>query len=423
MKITIEKPRLSLPFSLIVDDPAPCINTLYYYRLQVSQKEYEFHEPRIPVDFLERFIAVAQERDLRGKFTVLPYPAGLGSILDGWEGCDLAELRRWLDLARTRLPERFDITPEILTHTLALDLSTHQLIPEAEHLWMDRRNAQELTAYMGAACAILKEAGFQPTGITQPVTFTGDRSAYSQAVLDSIRQSGGPPVTFQYIDAHSGGAPYPPPKLVLQEPSHHAAVVDIINPTPWDLYWQTMRPEGYTPEQCTEFLITADGTSGLLVDIAQTGGWGVYTTHWQSLYSDGSHQGLAALDLTAARLRQAFGDRLLWLKLGDVARYAAASSAYEQEIIPTPDGWSVKLSSPFDCSDFTLSLQDAQLSSHSVESVWQVSDPSAPAILIKPNLQGKGLMDAHSWQQEGEKLTLCLDLPPGETLLHLKSRP
>jgi hypothetical protein len=66
--IRIEKPRLSVPASLIVDDPAPCINPFYYYRLQVDREGAERHEPRIPLDFLEQFADLCGAHGLRGKF-------------------------------------------------------------------------------------------------------------------------------------------------------------------------------------------------------------------------------------------------------------------------------------------------------------------------------------------------------------------
>ncbi|HEU5098121.1 MAG TPA: hypothetical protein VFU22_03685 [Roseiflexaceae bacterium] len=201
MQIRIEKPRLSIPASLIVDDPAPCINPLYYYRLQVDREGAERHEPRIPLDFLEQFADVCRAHGMRGKFSVLPYPAGLGSILKGWDGCDRAELAAWLDLARARIAPHFDITPEILTHTLALDLTTRTMLQQSEHDWMAERTLDELRQYIGAALAILKAAGFQPSGITQPVAFGGSRADYARATLDAIGAVGGPPVTFYFIAA------------------------------------------------------------------------------------------------------------------------------------------------------------------------------------------------------------------------------
>src|SRR5919109_2119570 len=192
--ITIEKPRLSVPASLLVDDPAPCINPFYYFRLQVDREGHERHEQRIPLDFLEQFAGVCRSHGLRGKFSVLPYPAGLGSILDGWAGCDRGELAAWLDIARAEIAPRFDITPEVLTHTRALDLRTRTLLDQSEHDWMAERTLEELKEYFAAALALLKAAGFAPAGITQPCYFTGSRADYAGAVLEAIRDIGGPPV-------------------------------------------------------------------------------------------------------------------------------------------------------------------------------------------------------------------------------------
>ena len=61
-------------------------------RLQVDREGWERHEPGIPLDFLGQFAQLCRSHGMRGKFSVLPYPAGLGSILEGWEGCDRAEL-------------------------------------------------------------------------------------------------------------------------------------------------------------------------------------------------------------------------------------------------------------------------------------------------------------------------------------------
>ena len=70
--IHIEKPRLGLPVSLVVDDGVPCINPLYYFYLQVPMDRHEVHEPCIPLDLIEQFAEVAQRHAIRGKFTVLP---------------------------------------------------------------------------------------------------------------------------------------------------------------------------------------------------------------------------------------------------------------------------------------------------------------------------------------------------------------
>ena len=74
---------MSLPICLMIDDPAPLIN-VYWWHVAARQKSDAPVEstgepvPRdVPLDFMRQFADVAAAWNLRGKFTVLPYPAGL----------------------------------------------------------------------------------------------------------------------------------------------------------------------------------------------------------------------------------------------------------------------------------------------------------------------------------------------------------
>lgn len=241
LQVRVEKPRCSIPVTLIVDDPAPCINPLYYYRLQVDGTNYQRHVPSIPLDFLQHFIDVCKARGIRGKFSILPYPAGLGSILDGWDGCSPDEIKRWLDLVRAELVPDFDITPEIMTHTRALNLHTHALFDQSEQDWMAGQDLATLTEYMSTATGMLREAGFVSNGITQPVTFSGNRDYYARATLEAVRRAGGPAVTFYFTDEHTEGPPFWAPEVVLLDRERGEAVVDIGNNCP-DYCWNTQQP-------------------------------------------------------------------------------------------------------------------------------------------------------------------------------------
>jgi len=182
----VEKPRLAIPITLIVDDPAPCINPLYYYRLQVDGKNYERHARSIPFDFLQHFTGVCQAHGVRGKFS---------------------------------------ITPESLTHTRALDLASGAMFRQSEQEWMAEQSLERLTAYMWAATGILREADFVSAGITQPVSFGGSRSDYARATLEAVRASGGPPVTFYFIDEHTAGPPFWAPEVVLLDRERGAIII------------------------------------------------------------------------------------------------------------------------------------------------------------------------------------------------------
>ncbi len=416
-RIEIEKPRLGIPVSLIIDDAAPVVNALYYFRLQINQEGYDQLVKRIPLDFLEQFAAVVQKWGMRGKFTVIPYPAGLGSILEGWEGCDKAELEIWLALVRSAIAPHFDITPEILTHTLALDLKTRQLIPEPEHIWMASRTQAELSEYMSTAVDLLRQAGFAPTGITQPCYFKGDRPSYDQAVLEAIRPPGGDPAgtaAFYFIDFCPDKAPVPPHPVVLLDRERGEAVVSMLAYAD-DYFWNSQypNPPGYL--QMANELITADlpqQQAGRLVELMRAGAWATFCTHWQSLYSNGSRQGLAGLEEVAKRLANTFGARLLWMTNSEMARYRASEEALRTTWL---DEHTLQLNSAFACPDFTLTL-----AGRTVKRVELASGQGAVQVLRRADTgDGRGLMASGSWQPDGKRLTACFDLQRGVQALKL----
>lgn len=418
MSIKIEKPRLSYPVSLVVDDGVPCINPLYYFYLQVPMEKQEAHEPCIPFDLVEQFAELIQRQAMRGKFTVLPYPAGLGTILEGWEGCDRAVIARWLDVVRQRIAPQFDITPEILTHTLALDLATHKLIPAAaEHIWMADRSEAELAEYMRASVDILRQADFAPTGITQPCYFEGDRAAYANAVLAALRPAAADPdgtVTFYFVDFQEDDPPLPPSPVVVLERDKSEAVVSILCNAN-DYFWNTQYPNVTTAIAAADQLISADGQTGRLVDLLRGDAWAVMVTHWQSLYSNGSRQGLAGLDEVASRLARTFGPRLLWLTNSQIARYRVAEESTQ---ITVPDDETIQLDAAFACPDFTLTLQSAAFGAAQIDGVEIVQQGKSRVLAPDPTTEGK--MPSTSWRQVGDRITVCFDLQRGLQTLRLR---
>ena len=105
---------MSLPITLIIDDPAPLINVYWWHLAERRENPVlasgEAVARFIPVDFLDEFVDVITRWDVRGKFSVLPYPAGLGKVSEGWEGCNPRDLDQWLDLVRSQVAPRMDIT-------------------------------------------------------------------------------------------------------------------------------------------------------------------------------------------------------------------------------------------------------------------------------------------------------------------------
>lgn len=414
----VEKPRLAIPITLIVDDPAPCINPLYYYRLQVDGKNYDRHARSIPFDFLHHFVRVCQAHGVRGKFSILPYPAGLGSILDGWAGCEQAEIARWLDLARAELVPNFDITPEILTHTRALDLASGAMFGQSEQEWMAEQSLEGLTAYMRAATGILREAGFTSAGITQPVSFGGSRADYARATLEAVRSGGGPPVTFYFIDEHTDGPPFWTPEVVLLDRERGEAVVDIGNTCP-DFCWNTQQPDARDTAETADRFITADGSSGRLLDLIAADAWLITVCHWQSIYSDATRAGLLALDEAWARLARHVGPRLRWMTTGEIARYQAATAGCAITVRRLDSAVDIELDAAISCPDFTLSLAvPDDRTAGGAEVVCRREDRRTEPLERLPD--DAALLEPGTWRRTRDGVAVCVALQRGRQWLRLR---
>lgn len=78
----------------------------------------------IPESFTREWAEWCAENGVKGKFSVIPNPAGLGRIDQGLALFGNEQLESWLKMCREVITPVFDITPEMLTHTFVLDLKT-----------------------------------------------------------------------------------------------------------------------------------------------------------------------------------------------------------------------------------------------------------------------------------------------------------
>ena len=105
----------------------------------------------IPAAFAERWGQWCGEQGIKGKFSMVPFPAGVGRIDREFPGFPASELKDWLRVTREVIWKNFDLTPEMLTHTRVVDLKTWQLTEEWEQgEWVDQPE-QLLTDYIAAA--------------------------------------------------------------------------------------------------------------------------------------------------------------------------------------------------------------------------------------------------------------------------------
>jgi len=314
-----------LAVCLMVDDPAPVVNPLYYVETQVRgavnpcQKSGEPMRASIPIELIERFAELIERFEARGKFSVVPYPAGLGAITDGWSGADQGKIDRWLWIARQRIEPRMDITPEMLTHTLALDLGTGRMLPECERDWSYHQDEESLTAYITRALAILRSAGFDANGVTSPWDFGKPvEDAYAKAIRRAQTAVYNRDRSWFFL--HSDFDPNGRRSYVVFRDGE-GRVVSIVSK--WgDELWQTMESpatdRGYIDTVADAYLDSA-GKTGPLVNLLRVQTPIVFHTHWQSLYSNGRYTGLRALERVFERIDRNWAGKVEWKKCSELA--------------------------------------------------------------------------------------------------------
>ena len=323
---------MSLPICLMIDDPAPLIN-VYWWHVAERQKSDAPTEssgepvPRdVPLDFMREFADVVAAWNLRGKFTVLPFPAGLGKITDGWPGCDRRALTEWVAIARERLMGQMDITPEILTHAAALDLETGALLSENERDWSIHQMETTLTPYIAHALRILKDAGLEATGVTSPWNFgQAVEEDYQRAIRTAIRQVSGRGQSWYFLDMDIHATQFLSHVVWREKDNWLVSIVSQCD----DYLWQGQQTNDCSDERvramASEYL-TEDGQGGRLAELFRAGTPMVFHTHWQSLFSNGRRTGLRALAEVGRRVRAVWGPDARWVKCSELAAYVSGKA-------------------------------------------------------------------------------------------------
>lgn len=386
----VENPCLRQPLCLIVDDPTPGYNPAYFHL------GFRDGPARVPNSLLDAFADLVEQAGMKGKFSVVPYPFGLGRVDQGVQGLTGAELRYFLDVTRARIAPFMDITPEVLTHWNALDLATGGLLPYWEHVWSRAQDRHSLQPYLALALEILNEVDLPCSGMTSPWDFGADvEEEYAEALLAAQRAVNGRGLSWVFM-AGDAVSPRVPPRLLLFRAEAREAVVSILCCDARDFGRETWTGGEADPD----VLISADGQNGRLAEVLRGGGPAVFHTHWQTIIAGGRTVGLEALGEIARRLREHVGASTAWTRCSDLARYAAAAAGVGLE--PRDGGYDV--AAPFACAGFTLSLP-------------------APAPLRTVRLDGRpleraspGTLTEGSYAVAQDRLYLCWNLQDGQQI-------
>ena len=185
--VSVLGPRSRVPVGLIIDD-STCLVNLNRFAMPQFDAAFAgaasvYHRPwrewpvEIPDAFVRKFGEWCAGAGVKGKYSVVPFPACVGRIDRMVPGWTPQELRDSIALVRSVMTPNWDIHPEMTTHTRVIDLKTGHPFPELSPKFMENwewttgRSADEIAAYMAHALRILKEVGLHCDGITTPGSF------------------------------------------------------------------------------------------------------------------------------------------------------------------------------------------------------------------------------------------------------------
>jgi hypothetical protein len=421
--VTVLNPRGRVPVGLIIDDSTCLVNLNRFAMPQfdeahggrnpVYHRNWREWPAEIPDAFVRKFGEWCVAHGVKGKYSVVPYPACVGRLdrlLPGWTA---RELRDSLELVRTLLMPNWDIHPEMVTHTRVVDLRIGHPHPDTSLRFMENwdwttgKSGDEIAAYQAYALRILKNIGLPCEGVTTPGGY-GNRARpqLAQATLESVRDVFGAEIPHYFRDLFDEGTESVAPRVELAsglDGPDPRCVVSILGCTgDWTGGWDNTPPEG------ADRFITADLQHGRMVDVIQRGEPALMVCHWTGIYWNGQELGFQVFREVVRRLHARF-DHLLWMKLSEVARYWAARELTRIE----RDGSRIKLRAPFACPDFTLrwpAPRNARPLLRGADSVGELAEVNQP-LRLEP---GK-------WLRQGDEVTACFALPKGASQLELVS--
>ncbi|HTL53399.1 MAG TPA: hypothetical protein VL860_12555 [Planctomycetota bacterium] len=337
---------------LIVDDPPA--NATYWARLQQQAMGFE---PRINGNWganwtnlasaplfrlgdVQAFADIIEEFGVRGKFTFLPCPAGLGRIDRSIRGYTSAALTDMIAVIRDRIMPQMNITPECLTHSMAYDPDTEALLPHAESFWLTHLCLTGQTAalhqYLRHAWQILANVGLTAHGLTvggmtdvsgigagKSLLLGDGREVLGQAILaveaefkPAQTRSSAPQTPAHQSFLYTGAAPISAasrdrccPEAIFTGPRNeqvfelHSMGEDPLLPVLHGPAAQTATLDA---------MIAPDLAAGSFIQQIEAGRLLVFTVHCQTLMALNSGAGLTILREALRRLRERYGRDLHW---------------------------------------------------------------------------------------------------------------
>lgn len=406
-------PRARAPLSFIIDDSTCLVNMARYAMPQFAAafpKRKDYQKPwrdwprEIPDRFVRKFGEWCREQGVKGKYSIVPYPACVGWVdrfLPGWSQQNLEDS---LALVRDFMTPDWDIHPEMISHTRVLDLKTGRPFPEISRHTMENSfpdkpvSVDDLADYLAYALRILKNVGLPCDGFTTPGGFgnlvKSELSLAARQAVQSVFRSEIPHY-FKYLLTDKSRSTNPQIEHVsgLGTADPQCTVNIIAGTGDWFGGWDGVSAGDL--EESVDKFITADGKAGRMVEMIARKEPAIMLCHWPGIYCHGEESGFAIFKKAVKRLRHHYQDQTCWMKLSEIARYYAARELTASAF--SPDRTTIILDAPFAAPEFTLQVQG-------------INPP--PGFTRVPKLTE---LKPRTWHQQEKTLTLCLDLPKGRT--------
>ena len=410
--VEVVNPRNRVPVSLIIDDSTTLVNMAHYGIPQFAEVFPENYKqdwrklPReIPDSFVREFGEWSADNGVKGKYSIVPYPACTGWVNRFIPGWTKRELEDSLNLVRDVIVPNWDIHPEMVSHTRVIDIKTGKPFPYAtpDYMenweWSQNKNADELAAYQAYALKILKEAGLYCDGLTTPGGYGGrNQDNLALGTLQAVRDVYGAEIPHYFRDlfTEKGKSVAPqvrfPSDLDSTDPK---CVVSILGCTgDWFGGW-----DGLEPGDVNKF-ITADLQSGRMVEVIDSGEPAVMVCHWPGIYYNGEKLGFKIMKEIKHRLDQKY-NQLIWMKLSEISRYWAAKELTTIKV----ENKSIKLKAPFAAPDFTLKINAP------------VKNPAIKNSTLLQQINSVGGLKSGTVYSGKTETLVCFDLKKGETEL------
>jgi hypothetical protein len=360
--VRVVNPRNRVPVSFIIDDSTCLVNLPHFKIPQLAEaypdrylQDWRRLPREIPDAFVRKFGEWCREHGVKGKYSVVPYPACVGWIDRFIPGWTKKELDDSLALVRDFMAVDWDLHPEMITHTWAIDTKSGKPYPERTEKYLENfgfslgMSVDQMTDYIAYALKMLKGAGLPCEGVTTPGGFgSRARESLAQGTLAACRDVFGAEIPHYFRDLftdersvaplvqHASGLDTDDPKCV----------VSIIGCTgDWFGGWDGLG------EGSVDQFITEDLQGGRMPEVIARGEPAILVCHWPGIYYNGEERGFKIFQEVHRRLHARY-DNLHWMKLSEIARYWAAKELTRIETA----GGNATLRGPFACPDFTLEL-------------------------------------------------------------------